>query len=110
METKTRKMHSVRKVRYSLIIIVFIAFAMLQLWNLKTFYKEARFELPKMLFSAAKSLPISEITVGKATESVDIAEANAVNGQGESSQADISETGSTAGKTQLRQHYRVMAA
>ena len=99
METKTRKMHSVRKVRYSLIIIVFIAFAMLQLWNLKTFYREVRFELPKMLFSAAKSLPISEITVGKATESVDIAEANAVNGQGESSQAGISETGSTAGES-----------
>jgi uncharacterized protein YijF (DUF1287 family) len=94
METKIRKKQNTRKVRYSLIIIVFIAFAALQLWNLKTFYKEVKFELPKMLFKSDKSLPISEITVGKATESVDIEAANAVNSQSESSGTAVTESSS----------------
>ena len=96
METKIRKKKNTRKVRYSFIIIVFIAFAALQMWNLKTFYKEVKFELPKILFKSDKSLPISEITVGKATESVDIAAANAINSQSDSSQTTITETSSNS--------------
>jgi len=95
METKIRKTQNTRKVRYGLIIIFFIVFGALQMWNLKTFYKEVKFELPKMLFKSDLSLPISELTVGKATESVDTAAADAASGQGDSSQTTISETGTT---------------
>ena len=87
METKIRKKQSRKKVRYNLIIIVFIAFAALQIWTLKTYYREVKFELPKVLFQSPAGLPISEITVGKETESVDLEAANAVSSTEESSQA-----------------------
>ncbi|MHB1346520.1 MAG: DUF1287 domain-containing protein [Candidatus Humimicrobiaceae bacterium] len=86
METKIRKTQSRKKVRYNLIIIVFIAFAALQIWTLKTYYREVKFELPKILFQSPAVLPISEITVGKETESVDLEAANAVSSTEESSQ------------------------
>jgi uncharacterized protein YijF (DUF1287 family) len=77
METKIRKTQNRRKLRYNLIVIVFIAFAAFQLWTLKTYYREVKFELPKALFKSDTNLPISEITVGKETKSVDIEAANA---------------------------------
>jgi len=99
METKIRKTHNRRKVKYNLIVIVFIAFAALQVWTLKTFYREVKFELPKILFKSAAGLPISEITVGKATKSVDAEAANAVSSQDESSQTTSIETSSANGET-----------
>jgi len=95
METKIRKTQNTRKVRYGLIIIFFIAFGALQMWNLKTFYKEVKFELPKMLFKSALGLPISELTVGKVTESVDAAAADAAGSLDDSSPTTILETGTT---------------
>ena len=99
METKIRKTQNRRKVRYNLIVIVFIAFAALQIWTLKTYYKEVKFELPKALFKSNASLPISEITVGKETKSVDIEAANAVSSQDGSSQAATTETSSDNGES-----------
>jgi uncharacterized protein YijF (DUF1287 family) len=92
METKIRKTQNRRKLRYNLIVIVFIAFAAFQLWTLKTYYREVKFELPKALFKSDTNLPISEITVGKETKSVDIAAANA-----ESSPTATTETSSANG-------------
>ncbi|MHB1253764.1 MAG: DUF1287 domain-containing protein [Candidatus Humimicrobiaceae bacterium] len=99
METKIRKTQNRRKVRYNLIVIVFIAFAALQIWTLKTYYKEVKFELPKALFKSNASLPISEITVGKETKSVDIEAANAVSSQNGSSQAATTKTSSDNGES-----------
>lgn len=99
METKIRKTQNRRKVRYNLIVIVFIAFAALQIWTLKTYYREVKFELPKALFKSSASLPISEITVGKETKSVDIEAANAVSSQDGSSQAAATETSSDNGES-----------
>ena len=105
MEAKIRKTQNRKRVRYNLLIIVFIAFAALQVWTLKTYYKEVTFELPKILFKSAASLPISEITVGKETESVDIDTANAVDGQDESSQTSTtlinSENGESSTETTI---------
>lgn len=102
METKIRKTQNRRKVRYNLIVIVFIAFAALQIWTLKTYYKEVKFELPKALFKSNASLPISEITVGKETKSVDIEAANAVSSQDGSSQAATTETSSDNGESSTK--------
>ncbi|MHB1334745.1 MAG: DUF1287 domain-containing protein [Candidatus Humimicrobiaceae bacterium] len=99
METKIRKTQNRRKVRYNLIVIVFIAFAALQIWTLKTYYKEVKFELPKALFKSNVNLPISEITVGKETKSVDIEAANAVSSQNGSSQAATTKTSSDNGES-----------
>lgn len=81
MEAKIRKMKNKRGVRYNIIIVLFIAAAALQIWTLKTFYKEIKFELPKELFKSSVKWPISEITAGRKTASVDIEAANASENQ-----------------------------
>ncbi|MCE5329351.1 DUF1287 domain-containing protein [bacterium] len=96
MKAKTRNIQSRKKIRYNLIIIFIVAISALQFWNLKTFYKEIKIELPKNLFKSQISLPISEITVGKETVSVNIEETNALesnNGDQNSTSATDSGTG-----------------
>ncbi|MDD5658967.1 MAG: DUF1287 domain-containing protein [Actinomycetota bacterium] len=92
MRVKTRNIRSRRKIKYNLIIIFIIAISALQFWNLKAFYKEIKFELPKNLFKSQISLPISEITVGKEIASVNVEKADAL----ESSGTDDTSTTGTA--------------
>lgn len=94
MNTKTKKTQSRRKVRYNLLIICFVAIAALQVWTLKTYYREIKYELPNILFKSKAILPISEITIGKETTSVDIDAANAAN-SANNNQNSSSQTGST---------------
>jgi len=95
METKLRKLQNRKKPKYSFIIILIIVFAAFQVWTLKTFYKEIKFELPKVLFKSESNFPVSEITVGKKTASVDIKAANAASTQNNNQDLTSTQTGST---------------
>ena len=103
MESKIRKLQNRKKPRYSFIIITFILLSALQVWMLKSFYKEIKFELPKVLFKPESNFPISEITVGKKTASVDINKISNPSNQNESqnlSSTQINNTSNTINATE----------
>jgi len=58
-KTRIRKTPSYRYVPYLVILI-----CLLQIWALKTYYKEREIKLPENLFTAQKEFPISELTLG----------------------------------------------
>lgn len=71
METRIRKSQRRRKLRYDIIIVLFIALAALQFWMLKSFYKELKIEIPQNLFKSFINFPLSENIQGKETELAD---------------------------------------
>lgn len=95
MEAKTRKIQGRKGIKYNLIILFFIAVSILQFWVLKTFYKEINSELPKNLFKSQINLPISEITVGKETTTVNTETINSADGQ-DDNQDTSNQSGTTA--------------
>jgi len=55
-KTRIRKVPSYRYILYLVILI-----CLLQIWTLKTYYKEREIKLPENLFTAQKEFPISEL-------------------------------------------------
>jgi uncharacterized protein YijF (DUF1287 family) len=68
METRIRKSQRRRKLRYDIVIVLFVALAALQFWTLKSFYKEIKIEIPQNLFKSYINFPLSENIQGKETE------------------------------------------
>ena len=71
MRPRIRKYQRRKKLRYDIIIIVFIVFAVLQFWTLKSFYKELKIEIPQNLFKSFINFPLAESIRGKETELYD---------------------------------------
>ena len=76
METRIRKSQRRRKLRYDIIIVLFVALAALQFWMLKSFYKEIKIEIPQNLFKSFINFPLSENIQGKETELIDFKNQN----------------------------------
>ncbi len=57
-KTRIRKTPSYRYIPYLVILI-----CLLQIWTLKTYYKEREIKLPENLFTTQKEFPISELTL-----------------------------------------------
>jgi uncharacterized protein YijF (DUF1287 family) len=71
METRIRKSQRRRKLRYDIIIVIFIVLAAMQFLTLKYFYKELKIEIPQNLFRSLINFPLSENIQGKETEITD---------------------------------------
>ncbi len=71
MEPRLRKYQRRRKLRYDIIVILFILLAGLQFWMLKSFYRELKIEIPQNLFKSFINFPLTESIQGKETELFD---------------------------------------
>lgn len=60
MDYKKRKPHKRKIIEYRYIIYLVIIVSLLQFWTLKTYFEDIEFKIPKNLFSAPVTFPISE--------------------------------------------------
>lgn len=76
MEPRVRKYQRRRKLRYEIIVILFILLAVLQFWMLRSFYREIKIEIPQNLFKSFINFPLTESIQGKETELFDFKNTN----------------------------------